>query len=154
MIVIYGVFIELNTLSTLICPSNAWIAPENELGVHSNMASQCIWPLEDQMMLLDGDNRFPYFLSHVCQSLSLTVVQGKLYKKGIKTADAILKKCPNNGETLAMKGLLCNCLNRKEEAYQLVKEGVKNNLRSHVCWHVYGYVVGGEDSIVYIECTW
>ena len=39
-----------------------------------------------------------------------------------------------------MKGLLCNTLNRKEEAYQLVKEGVKNNLRSHVCWHVYGYV--------------
>jgi hypothetical protein len=69
------------------------------------------------------------------------VMQSKLYKKGIKTADAILKKCPTNGETLAMKGLLCNCLNRKDEAYQLVKEGVKNNLRSHVCWHVYGYVV-------------
>lgn len=67
-------------------------------------------------------------------------MQSKLYKKGIKTADAILKKCPNNGETLAMKGLLFNCLNKKEEAYQLVKEGVKNNLRSHVCWHVYGYV--------------
>lgn len=67
-------------------------------------------------------------------------MQSKLYKKGLKTADAILKKCPTNGETLAMKGLLCNCLNRKEEAYTLVKEGVKNNLRSQVCWHVYGYV--------------
>ncbi|KAI8105335.1 hypothetical protein M9435_000502 [Picochlorum sp. BPE23] len=64
--------------------------------------------------------------------------ESKLYKKGLKTADAILKKCPTNGETLAMKGLLCNCLNRKEEAYTLVKEGVKNNLRSQVCWHVYG----------------
>jgi len=39
-----------------------------------------------------------------------------------------------------MKGLLCNCLNRKDEAYDLVKQGVKSNLRSHVCWHVYGYV--------------
>lgn len=67
-------------------------------------------------------------------------MQSKLYKKGLKTADSILKKCPTNGETLAMKGLLCNCLNRKEEAYTLVKEGVKNNLRSQVCWHVYGCV--------------
>ncbi|KAL4451836.1 hypothetical protein ABPG75_007498 [Micractinium tetrahymenae] len=62
----------------------------------------------------------------------------KQYKKGIKNADAILKKFPEHGETLAMKGLLLNCLDRKEEAYELVKRGVKNDLRSHVCWHVYG----------------
>jgi len=39
-----------------------------------------------------------------------------------------------------MKGLLLNSLEKrqKEEAYDLVKRGVKNNLRSHVCWHVYG----------------
>lgn len=37
-----------------------------------------------------------------------------------------------------MKGLLLNCLERKEEAYDLVKRGVKNDIRSHVCWHVYG----------------
>lgn len=61
-----------------------------------------------------------------------------MYKKGIKSADAILKKFPENGETLAMKGLLMNCMDRKEEAYDLVKRGVKANLRSHVCWHVYG----------------
>ncbi len=61
-----------------------------------------------------------------------------MYKKGIKTADAILKKHPDNGETLAMKGLLLNCLERKTEAYDFVKRGVKANLRSHVCWHVYG----------------
>lgn len=36
------------------------------------------------------------------------------------------------------QGLLLNCLERKEEAYELVKRGVKNDLRSHVCWHVYG----------------
>lgn len=41
-------------------------------------------------------------------------------------------------ETLAMKGLTLNCLNRKEEAYELVKRGLKNDLTSHVCWHVYG----------------
>ena len=72
--------------------------------------------------------------------LSHSQLQTKAYKKGIKTADTILKKFPENGETLAMKGLLLNSLEKrqKEEAYDLVKCGVKNNLRSHVCWHVYG----------------
>ena len=39
-----------------------------------------------------------------------------------------------------MKGLLLNSLEKrqKEEAYDLVKRGVKHHLRSHVCWHVYG----------------
>jgi hypothetical protein len=37
-----------------------------------------------------------------------------------------------------MKGLLFNCMDRKEEAYELVKRGVFHNLKSHVCWHVYG----------------
>lgn len=37
-----------------------------------------------------------------------------------------------------MKGLTLNCLNRKEEAYELVRRGLRNDLKSHVCWHVYG----------------
>lgn len=41
-------------------------------------------------------------------------------------------------ETLAMKGLTLNCLGRKEEAYEHVRRGLRNDLRSHVCWHVYG----------------
>ena len=43
-----------------------------------------------------------------------------------------------NAETLAMKGLTLNCLGRKEEAYDYVRRGLRNDLRSHVCWHVYG----------------
>lgn len=64
--------------------------------------------------------------------------ESRQYKKGIKAADAILKKFPNHGETLAMKGLTLNCLNKKEEAYEYVRRGLKNDLKSHVCWHVYG----------------
>lgn len=64
--------------------------------------------------------------------------ESKMYKKGIKTADTVLRKFPDNGETLAMKGLLLNCLERKEEAYDYVKRGVRANIKSHVCWHVYG----------------
>lgn len=37
-----------------------------------------------------------------------------------------------------MKGLTLNCLGRKEEAYEYVRRGLRNDLKSHVCWHVYG----------------
>lgn len=37
-----------------------------------------------------------------------------------------------------MKGLTLNCLGRKEEAYDHVRRGLRNDLGSHVCWHVYG----------------
>lgn len=36
-------------------------------------------------------------------------------------------------ETLAMKGLTLNCLGKKEEAYDLVRRGLRNDLKSHVC---------------------
>ncbi|XP_052176449.1 N-terminal acetyltransferase A complex auxiliary subunit NAA15-like isoform X2 [Diospyros lotus] len=62
----------------------------------------------------------------------------KQYKKGLKAADSILKKFPDHGETLSMKGLTLNCMDRKAEAYELVRLGLKNDLKSHVCWHVYG----------------
>ena len=55
-------------------------------------------------------------------------------------APQVLKKNPDHGETLAMKGLIINCQNeeRKDEAFDLVKRGLKHNLKSHVCWHVLG----------------
>lgn len=37
-----------------------------------------------------------------------------------------------------MKGLTLSCLGRKEEAYEFVRRGLRNNLKSHVCWHAYG----------------
>ena len=49
----------------------------------------------------------------------------------------MLKKFPEHGETLAMKGLILNCMERKAEAYELVRKGVKLDIKSHVCWHVY-----------------
>jgi len=62
----------------------------------------------------------------------------KQYKKGVKAADSILKKHPDHGETLCMKGLTISYLDKKEEAYDLVRKGLKNDLKSHVCWHVFG----------------
>jgi|EP01047_Picozoa_sp_COSAG01_P046555 tetratricopeptide (TPR) repeat protein len=37
-----------------------------------------------------------------------------------------------------MKGLILNCMERKEEGYDFARRGLRNNLRSHVCWHVFG----------------
>ncbi|XP_015440387.1 PREDICTED: N-alpha-acetyltransferase 15, NatA auxiliary subunit [Dufourea novaeangliae] len=70
----------------------------------------------------------------------LKCYEHKQYKNGIKFAKQILSnpKFSEHGETLAMKGLTLNCLGRKEEAYDHVRRGLRNDLQSHVCWHVYG----------------
>jgi hypothetical protein len=79
----------------------------------------------------------------------------KQYKKGLKLADTILKKFPEHGgmyrsctmsgiatllcanliysETLAMKGLFLNNLEKKEEGYEFVKKGLRFDLTSHIC---------------------
>jgi peptide alpha-N-acetyltransferase len=77
----------------------------------------------------------------------------KQYKKGLKIADSILKKFPDHGETLAMKGLILNCMERKAEAYELVRKGVKQDIKSHVCWHVYGLLYRSDrDYLQAIKC--
>jgi tetratricopeptide (TPR) repeat protein len=70
----------------------------------------------------------------------LKCYEQKQYKNGLKFAKQILTnpKFAEHGETLAMKGLTLNCLGRKEEAYDFVRRGLRNDLTSHVCWHVYG----------------
>ncbi|KAM0724811.1 N-alpha-acetyltransferase 15, NatA auxiliary subunit [Formica fusca] len=70
----------------------------------------------------------------------LRCYEHKQYKNGLKFAKQILSnpKFSEHGETLAMKGLTLNCLGRKDEAYDHVRRGLRNDLQSHVCWHVYG----------------
>ena len=70
------------------------------------------------------------------------VVRGyetKQYKKALKTAEQVLRKSPQHGETLSMKGLIYFNTERTSEAYDLARQGLRCNVRSHVCWHVYGY---------------
>mmetsp|Transcript_1751 Transcript_1751/g.3173 ORF Transcript_1751/g.3173 Transcript_1751/m.3173 type:complete len:102 (+) Transcript_1751:187-492(+) len=59
--------------------------------------------------------------------------ESKQYKKGIKYADAILKKFPKHGETLCMKGLILNCTGKREEAINMVKLGLMNDMRFVHC---------------------
>ncbi|KAF1364842.1 N-alpha-acetyltransferas-like protein 15 [Lizonia empirigonia] len=75
------------------------------------------------------------------QTLFRSVVkyyEGKQYKKGIKAADQILKKHPNHGDTQAMKALILNSQGHGDEAFTLCKLALKNDMKSHICWHVYG----------------
>uniref|UniRef100_A0A672Z0T8 N-alpha-acetyltransferase 15, NatA auxiliary subunit n=1 Tax=Sphaeramia orbicularis TaxID=375764 RepID=A0A672Z0T8_9TELE len=64
----------------------------------------------------------------------LRCYEHKQYRNGLKFCKQILE----TQKTLAMKGLTLNCLGKKEEAYELVRRGLRNDLKSHVCWHVYG----------------
>jgi N-alpha-acetyltransferase 15/16, NatA auxiliary subunit len=43
-----------------------------------------------------------------------------------------------------MKGLFCTHLDRKEEALELIKKGLKADLKSPICWHIYGLYYRGE----------
>jgi tetratricopeptide (TPR) repeat protein len=57
---------------------------------------------------------------------------------GLKAAEQILKKHPNHGDTEAMKALILNSLNQGDEAFALCKEALRHDMKSHICWHVYG----------------
>lgn len=64
----------------------------------------------------------------------------KKYKLAAKTADAILSKVPEHGETLAIKGLVLFSMHQHEEGLKLAKLGVRYDLMSFICWHALGIV--------------
>ncbi|PHJ16935.1 tetratricopeptide repeat-containing protein [Cystoisospora suis] len=66
----------------------------------------------------------------------------KHFKKAFKQADLILKKVPEHGETLSMKGLILSNIrpDKKQEAYDLAKRGLRADLKNYVCWHVLGLI--------------
>ncbi|KAL3476367.1 NMDA receptor-regulated protein 1-domain-containing protein [Aspergillus californicus] len=70
--------------------------------------------------------------------------ENKQYKKGIKTAEQILRKNPSHGDTIAMKALIMSNQGQQEEAFALAKEALKNDMKSHICWHVYGLLYRAE----------
>lgn len=39
---------------------------------------------------------------------------------------------------MSMKGLIFTGMNRKEEGLELIRKGVRLDLTSHICWHVFG----------------
>ena len=59
----------------------------------------------------------------------LKLYDEKLYKKAVKTADNILKKHPEHGETLALKGVCLFNLSKKAEGYDLLKQAAKHDIK-------------------------
>ena len=43
-----------------------------------------------------------------------------------------------------MKGLILSAMNRKTEALDLARRGLKNDFTSGTCWHVYGLILRAE----------
>jgi len=41
-------------------------------------------------------------------------------------------------ETLAMKGLILNFMGKKDEGLENIRNGIKNNITSHIVWHAFG----------------
>ncbi|XP_051016827.1 N-alpha-acetyltransferase 16, NatA auxiliary subunit isoform X1 [Acomys russatus] len=70
----------------------------------------------------------------------LKCYEQKQYKNALKFCKMILAnpKFAEHGETLAMKGLTLSCLGKREAAFEFVRKGLRSDVRSHVCWHVYG----------------
>lgn len=64
--------------------------------------------------------------------------EGKKYKLGLKTADAILKKHPEHGETLCMKGLIVATTGDRQAGLELARQGVRRDLTSFISWHALG----------------
>lgn len=64
--------------------------------------------------------------------------EDKQFKRGIKTADTILKKNPKHGDTMAMKALILNAQGKTDEAFALGKDALTADMKSHITWHVYG----------------
>jgi len=64
--------------------------------------------------------------------------EDKQYKRGLKAAEQVLKKNPKHADTMSMKALIMNAQGKTEEAFALAKEALTIDMKSHICWHVYG----------------
>ena len=63
---------------------------------------------------------------------------------GLKAAEQVLRKNPNHADTQAMKALIISNQGQQQEAFALAKVALNNNMKSHVCWHVYGLLYRAE----------
>lgn len=64
----------------------------------------------------------------------------KQYKKALQAVNSILQNHKEHGESMAMKALIMSSMNRKEDAYDLIKRSLRTCITSAACWHVYGLI--------------
>ncbi|KAK4121620.1 N-terminal acetyltransferase A, auxiliary subunit [Parathielavia appendiculata] len=83
----------------------------------------------------------PQTLSTREANLFRTVIryyEDKQYKRGLKAAEQILKRNPKHADTMSMKALILNAQGKTDEAFALAKEALTIDMKSYICWHVYG----------------
>lgn len=80
----------------------------------------------------------------VAESRASTAFTVLMFVAGLKAAEQILRKSPNHADTQAMKALIISHQGHTEEAFALAKTALHNNMKSHVCWHVYGLLYRAE----------
>ncbi|KAJ2727073.1 hypothetical protein GGI07_000191 [Coemansia sp. Benny D115] len=71
---------------------------------------------------------------------ALKLYEARQYKRGLKTCEQILKKFPKHGETLAVKGLFLAFMDRREEGYETIRQGIEISPKSSISWHIFGIV--------------
>ncbi|EDQ92792.1 uncharacterized protein MONBRDRAFT_30756 [Monosiga brevicollis MX1] len=66
----------------------------------------------------------------------------KQYKQALRHANAILASadCLDHPETLAMKALVYNSLEKRKEALETAKASLRKGIMKSLCWHVYGII--------------
>ncbi|KAL2313145.1 N-terminal acetyltransferase A complex subunit nat1 [Schizosaccharomyces pombe] len=71
---------------------------------------------------------------------ALKCYETKQYKKGLKAIEPLLERHPEHGESLAIKGILLHSLGNTKEGYDNVRLGLRNDVGSGVCWHIFGLI--------------
>lgn len=70
----------------------------------------------------------------------LKLIDQKKFTKALKKVEKVLISCPDDGDSLSLKGSILNSLSKKEEALQSAKQGVMKNLKSSLSWHILSQV--------------
>ncbi|EPY52093.1 NatA N-acetyltransferase complex subunit [Schizosaccharomyces cryophilus OY26] len=79
---------------------------------------------------------------------ALKCYETRQYKKGLKAIESVIEKHPEHGESIALKGILLHSLGQIKEGYENVRLGLRHDVASGVCWHIYGLVCKADKDYV------
>ena len=84
--------------------------------------------------------KLPLKLQNIFDRNIISGYEDENYSITILECDKILLEYPEHGETLSMKGLCIYTLGNKLKGIKLVNKGLKNNIKSSICWRVKGLI--------------
>lgn len=72
----------------------------------------------------------------------------KQWKKALFKADTLLKSRPHLGDVICFKALFLYNLQKRDEALELLKEGIRLSVNNSISWHINGIVQKSERNYV------